>query len=53
MNEQASSVHLTDNLLTLNSHVLQYKMVASLVQQTSASVLESVKSKLNIIPTTK
>lgn len=38
MSEQANSVHLTDNLLTLNSHVLQYKMAASLVQQTLASV---------------
>lgn len=52
MSEQANSIHLTDNLLTLNFHVLQYKMAASLVQQTLASVLEPVKSKLVISPTT-
>lgn len=46
MSEQANSIHLTDNLLTLNFHVLQCKMVASLVQQTSVSASEPVESKL-------
>lgn len=47
-NEQANSIHLTDNLLTPNFPVLQCKMVASLVQQILVSVLEPVNSKLNI-----
>lgn len=51
MSEQANSIHLTDNLLTLNLHALQCKMAASLAQQTLASVLKPVKSKLIISPT--
>lgn len=51
MSEQANSIHLTDNLLTPNFHVPQCTMAASSVQQTVASVLEPVKSKLIISPT--
>lgn len=47
MNERANSIHLTDNLLTPDFHVLQCKMVASSVQQILVSVLEPVKSKLS------
>lgn len=44
MNERANSIHLTDNLLIPNFHVLQCKMVASSVQQILVSVLEPDKA---------